>query len=45
VGKADEPGIYRCLKEGCGFQRDETNEELTGESTHPPLDATGTGED
>ncbi len=49
VGKNDEPGLLKCLTEGCGFSRDETPEEFGGEGksqksgTHG-LDATGTGE-
>ena len=42
AGKSDEPGIFKCLTEGCGFQRDETNEEFGGEQ---PLEKTGTEED
>jgi DNA topoisomerase-1 len=41
AGKSDEPGIYKCLTEGCGFQRDETNEEFGGDK----LPKTGTEED
>jgi DNA topoisomerase-1 len=44
AGKTDEPGLYKCVAEGCGFSRDETQEEFSGESP-APLDATGTGED
>jgi DNA topoisomerase-1 len=41
AGKTDEPGIFKCLTEGCGFTRDETQEEFGGEK----LSKTGTEED
>jgi DNA topoisomerase-1 len=44
AGKQDEPGIYKCVAEGCDFQRDETTEEFGGE-TAAPLSPTGTDED
>lgn len=39
AGKSDEPGILKCLTEGCGFQRDETNEEFAGEAGASKLPA------
>jgi DNA topoisomerase-1 len=53
AGKNDEPGTLKCLTEGCGFTRDETQEEFqrnTGTPGSSPvvpakLDATGTEDD
>jgi DNA topoisomerase I len=42
AGKTDEPGVFKCLTEGCGYTRDETPEEFGGERK---LEPTGTGED
>ena len=44
AGKQDEPGILKCIAEGCTFSRDETPEEHGGESTRK-LDPTGTHDD
>jgi len=44
AGKSDEPGTLKCLTEGCGFTREETQEEFAGEGK-PALAPTGTDED
>jgi DNA topoisomerase-1 len=44
AGKQDEPGLYKCVAEGCDFSREETQEEFSGESSEG-LSATGTDED
>jgi DNA topoisomerase-1 len=43
AGKTDEPGTLKCLTEGCGFTRDETQEEFA--PTPRKLEPTGTDED
>jgi DNA topoisomerase-1 len=43
AGKTDEPGTFKCLTEGCGYTREETQEEFGGEV--PKLSPTGTGVD
>jgi hypothetical protein len=40
AGKTDEPGTLKCLTEGCGFTRDETQEEFA--PTPRKLEPTGT---
>jgi DNA topoisomerase I len=51
AGKTDEPGMLKCLTEGCGYSRDETQEEFSGGnksagvSSSTNLDATGTSDE